>query len=73
MVTVPLALLTTSSCGEAKNYFILSTVATFSLFPLIFTPEEKLIKVLLFVCQILVTYIILKQHNGRESNWKLNW
>jgi len=73
MVTVPLALLTNSSPGEAKNYFVLSTVATFSLFPLIFSPEEKLLKVLLLACQILVTHLVLKQHNGREANWKLSW
>jgi hypothetical protein len=52
MVTVPLALLSSASASESKSYFLLSTVATFSLFPLIFLKPETSIKVGLFFCQV---------------------
>jgi hypothetical protein len=61
------------SASESKNYFILSTVGTFSLFPLIFEQPETSIKVGLLACQILFTLLCLKQQNKRDSDWKLTW
>jgi hypothetical protein len=73
MVTIPLALLSTASSSEGKSYFLLSTVATFSLFPLIFPRPETSIKVGLLVCQALVTIFCLQQQKKRDYDWRLNW
>ncbi|XP_054256992.1 probable dolichyl pyrophosphate Glc1Man9GlcNAc2 alpha-1,3-glucosyltransferase [Macrosteles quadrilineatus] len=49
IVIVPLTLLAVVWRKEAQVYLLLSTVGHFSLFPLLFTPSENYIKVVLFL------------------------
>ena len=45
MVTVPLALNAADGTLAAQEYMFVATVATYSLFPLLFTPAEYPLKV----------------------------
>ena len=45
MVTVPLALNAGDGTLAAQEYMFVATVATYSLFPLLFTPAEYPLKV----------------------------
>ena len=47
MVTVPLAIFAAAAgdAASARQYAFLNTVGTYSLFPLLFRPQEYLIKV----------------------------
>ncbi|GAQ91618.1 alpha-1,3-glucosyltransferase [Klebsormidium nitens] len=65
---VPLALLAVESPEEAGRYFFLSTVAHFSLLPLLFEPREYPIKVLLTALYCLATSACLQDHFSGSSD-----
>ncbi|KAK6975359.1 glycosyl transferase [Biomphalaria glabrata] len=49
LAIIPLALLTLNSKQDARIYLFLSTVGYYSLFPLLFTPLENMLKVLALI------------------------
>ncbi|KAK3747080.1 hypothetical protein RRG08_046467 [Elysia crispata] len=60
MIIIPLTLLVKYSREDAKLFLILSTTGYFSLFPLLFTPFENLLKVLLFLQATIFSFLAIK-------------
>eukprot|EP00897_Mesotaenium_endlicherianum_P001272 jgi/Mesen1/1172/ME000124S00207 len=63
---VPLALLCADSRQLARQFVFLSTVANYSLFPLLFEPKEYPIKVLLLLLYTIGLWTALSQHFGQD-------
>mmetsp|Transcript_17871 Transcript_17871/g.45803 ORF Transcript_17871/g.45803 Transcript_17871/m.45803 type:complete len:531 (+) Transcript_17871:116-1708(+) len=59
MVTLPMALMSLESADMAGQYLFTSTVAHYAILPLIFTPQEYAIKILLWVLHALVAAVTL--------------
>ncbi|KAK8385382.1 hypothetical protein O3P69_012310 [Scylla paramamosain] len=65
MVLLPLGLLCLLRKGEAQVFMFLSIVGHFSLFPLLFTPQETPIKVTALVLHALFTVQVLRAQWGQ--------
>ncbi|CAL1527996.1 unnamed protein product [Lymnaea stagnalis] len=59
MAIIPMALLVLNSKADARIYLILSTAGFYSLFPLLFTPMENLLKVLLLIQSCIFSFLSL--------------
>ncbi|XP_056386057.1 probable dolichyl pyrophosphate Glc1Man9GlcNAc2 alpha-1,3-glucosyltransferase [Hyla sarda] len=64
---LPLSLLAVSSAKDAGIYLILTTVGHFSLFPLLFTPQELPIKILLMAIFTVFSFSSLKALFRKEG------
>ncbi|KAG6476542.1 hypothetical protein ZIOFF_065784 [Zingiber officinale] len=63
--TIPLAVISVDSLNDARHYFLLSIVSCYSMFPLLFEPQEYPIKVLLLTLYAIAMWI------GFSSYFKL--
>ncbi|KAJ3680636.1 hypothetical protein LUZ60_016914 [Juncus effusus] len=59
---VPLAFISLNSLGDARHYFLLSIVSCYSMFPLLFEPQEYLIKILLLLTYSTLMWIIFSSY-----------
>ena len=64
---VPLAVLAPTTLKDTTVYIVLSTVGSFSLFPLLFQEGETNIKVLLLLLQVVVTMKCLGLVRRRDT------
>ncbi|KAJ8506315.1 hypothetical protein OPV22_007201 [Ensete ventricosum] len=55
--TIPLALVSVNNLDDARHYFLLSIVSCYSMFPLLFDPQEYPIKVLLLAIHSILMWI----------------
>ncbi|GFN77711.1 alpha-1,3-glucosyltransferase [Plakobranchus ocellatus] len=67
MIIIPMTLLVKYSQEDAKLFLILSTTGFASLFPLLFTPFENIIKVLLLLQATIFAFLSLKDFYGKGS------
>ncbi|KAJ8754704.1 hypothetical protein K2173_010795 [Erythroxylum novogranatense] len=65
---IPLAIVAAYSVEDATHYFLLSVVSCYSLFPLLYEPQEYPIKVLLLLLHTILTlYLFLGQFPKNEA------
>ncbi|CAG0919684.1 unnamed protein product [Notodromas monacha] len=64
MITLPMALLAAGNSRAAKIYWFLNAIATLSLFPLLFTPMENVLKFFLWGVSVSMNYVILEEIHG---------
>ncbi|CAD5123864.1 DgyrCDS12171 [Dimorphilus gyrociliatus] len=70
IMILPLTLLSVKSKKDAKMYLLLSIIGHFSLFPLIFTPPENLIKYLMMALFTIISFYVLSRvHDEKPSNF----
>jgi len=62
LVIIPFTLLSFDTFTDKKLFFLLSSTGHFSLFPLLFTPAEAPIKVLLYLVYTLLSYQFLSSN-----------
>ncbi|XP_040282339.1 probable dolichyl pyrophosphate Glc1Man9GlcNAc2 alpha-1,3-glucosyltransferase isoform X1 [Bufo bufo] len=67
LAILPLSLLAVSSAKDAGIYLILTTVGHFSLFPLLFTPQELPLKILLMAIFTVFSFSSLKALFRKEG------
>ena len=67
MASVPLTLIALSSRALSRPAFLLNTIGTYALFPLLFQPGEIPFKLALFVTHTLVSYHIYGSDNTRHE------
>jgi alpha-1,3-glucosyltransferase len=67
MVTLPLCLLALRDSRAAWIYYVLQCTATLSLFPLLFTPMENVLKPFLWVASMAGTYSVLQHLHGWDK------
>ncbi|XP_074565418.1 dolichyl pyrophosphate Glc1Man9GlcNAc2 alpha-1,3-glucosyltransferase [Curcuma longa] len=60
--TIPLAIISMDSLDDARHYFLLSIVSCYSMFPLLFEPQEYPIKVLLLALYAIAMWIGLSSY-----------
>eukprot|EP00742_Colponemidia_sp_Colp-10_P008054 GILJ01008689.1.p1 GENE.GILJ01008689.1~~GILJ01008689.1.p1 ORF type:complete len:542 (-),score=48.76 GILJ01008689.1:56-1639(-) len=73
MVSIPLSLLCMDGLLEARLSFLLNTIGSFSLFPLLFRPAETSLKILLLLLHTSLTLVCLGQHlNSSSTDSKLD-
>ena len=60
LIIIPLTLLILYDKQLAKIYLLLSITGHYSLFPLLFTPFENVLKVLLYISSVLFTFMTLQ-------------
>ncbi|RNA17987.1 dolichyl glycosyltransferase, partial [Brachionus plicatilis] len=70
MILIPLSLLAVNNRKFASVYFFISTIAYYSLFPLLFKNFEYPIKVILFIISVLYNYESLKYQYSKK--FKIN-
>ncbi|KFK37270.1 hypothetical protein AALP_AA4G235500 [Arabis alpina] len=70
--TIPLAIVAVQSLEDAKHYFIVSIVSCYSLFPLLYEPQEYPIKVLLLLSHSMVTWLGFKAQHADNTSLKKN-
>jgi len=76
LVIVPLTVLILYNCNLARIFLILSITGHFSLMPLLFTPFENIIKVVLWIMSTLYTYMALNSiygSNGKNLLGRIEW
>ena len=66
IILIPLSLLAINDRKFSSIFFFISTIAYYSLFPLLFTNFEYLIKLILFICSVLYNYQSLKYQYGKK-------
>ncbi|KAK8950528.1 putative dolichyl pyrophosphate Glc1Man9GlcNAc2 alpha-1,3-glucosyltransferase [Platanthera guangdongensis] len=66
-ITIPLGIIAMDSLGDARHYFILSIVSCYSMFPLLFEPQEYPIKVLLLVIYSLLMWVGFSSHFSNNN------
>ncbi|ESN94966.1 hypothetical protein HELRODRAFT_193676 [Helobdella robusta] len=73
LVVLPLTLLALNSKREAGLFLLLSCVANFSLFPLIFTKAEQPLKYILCIISLIIAFSFLTSHHKEYSRscWRL--
>lgn len=59
--TIPLGIVAMESLNDARHYFLLSIVSCYSLFPLLFEPQEYPIKVLLLAIHSILMWLGFSQ------------
>ncbi|KAM0934202.1 putative dolichyl-P-Glc:Glc(1)Man(9)GlcNAc(2)-PP-dolichol alpha-1,3-glucosyltransferase [Dioscorea sansibarensis] len=67
---VPLGIIATNSLDDARHYFLLSIVSCYSMFPLLFEPQEYPIKVLLLVIHAILMWIGFSTYFSQRTNSK---
>ncbi|XP_073111689.1 dolichyl pyrophosphate Glc1Man9GlcNAc2 alpha-1,3-glucosyltransferase-like [Elaeis guineensis] len=55
--TIPLAIVAMESLDDARHYFLLSIVSCYSLFPLLFEPQEYPVKILLLAVHSILMWL----------------
>lgn len=65
--TIPLGIIALDSLEDARHYFLLSIVSCYSLFPLLFEPQEYPIKVLLLLLHSTLLWIGFTHHFNRRE------
>ncbi|KAI5066183.1 hypothetical protein GOP47_0018807 [Adiantum capillus-veneris] len=65
---IPLALAAINSVEIAKEFFFISTVSYYSLFPLLFEPREYAVKLILLILHTIVTWLTISL--SFTSRWK---
>ncbi|XP_020577715.1 probable dolichyl pyrophosphate Glc1Man9GlcNAc2 alpha-1,3-glucosyltransferase [Phalaenopsis equestris] len=60
--TIPLGIIAVDSLADARHYFLLSIVSCYSMFPLLFEPQEYPIKVLLLVMSSVLMFVSFSSH-----------
>ncbi|ESQ39100.1 hypothetical protein EUTSA_v10001410mg [Eutrema salsugineum] len=68
--TIPLAIVAVQSLEDAKHYFLVSIVSCYSLFPLLYEPQEYPIKVLLLLLHSMVMWLGFAAQHGDEKALK---
>ncbi|KAJ4799872.1 hypothetical protein LUZ62_051118 [Rhynchospora pubera] len=72
--TIPLALVATNSLDDAKHFFLLSIVSCYSLFPLLYEPQEYLTRLLLLLTYSFVMWVGLSSHFApARKNGLVGW
>ncbi|KAH0462529.1 hypothetical protein IEQ34_010104 [Dendrobium chrysotoxum] len=56
-ITIPLGIIAADSLADARHYFLLSIVSCYSMFPLLFEPQEYPIKVLLLAIYSVLMWV----------------
>ncbi|RVW20179.1 putative dolichyl pyrophosphate Glc1Man9GlcNAc2 alpha-1,3-glucosyltransferase [Vitis vinifera] len=64
---IPLAIVAMQSLEDAKHYFLLSIVSSYSLFPLLFEAQEYPIKVLLLLLHSIVMWLAFSAHSTKNG------
>eukprot|EP00039_Didymoeca_costata_P003675 m.69060 g.69060 ORF g.69060 m.69060 type:complete len:328 (-) comp12024_c0_seq2:64-1047(-) len=73
LVTIPMSLLAISCPKHARNFLILSTAGYFALFPLLFRPQETVLKIAILMSYIIGAVIALKKLFSTKDKLSFSW
>ncbi|KAF5732837.1 dolichyl pyrophosphate Glc1Man9GlcNAc2 alpha-1 3-glucosyltransferase [Tripterygium wilfordii] len=68
---IPLAIVAGDSLKDARHYFMLSVVSCYSLFPLLFEPQEYPVKVLLLLLHAILMWLCFSAQFSGKADGKL--
>ena len=68
MTILPLSLLACDRVSDTSLFLWISIIGYYSLFPLLFRPEETLIKILLYLIYFILVYVILKSYHNEQQH-----